>query len=244
MPFAMLNLGVLFTFSTLFTPSAARLLARGALPAVRDLYWQNAIWVSLLTFPVLAMTAGFARQFTVVTLGERYESSAVVLTVLSLGCYVNAVFGFNGLTVQLLERTRWILVANLVTLGFLVPATYLLVERLGAVGAAVSVLSTIVVHNLLKQAGLGFGAGIGLAERHHALVLLAVAALVGGLVALDQLSDPPLWLCLVLSALAWLALIWSTRRLLRLHEVFPEARRFLLTRWLVVDPSRRDSGRG
>ncbi len=245
MPFAMLNLGVLFTFSTLFTPSAARLFARGALSAVRDLYWSNAIWVALLTFPVLAMTSAFARQFTVVTLGERYESSAAVLTVLSLACYLNAVFGFNGLTVQILGRTRWILLANVVTLVFMVPVTYLLVGSFGAVGAAGAVLATVALHNLAKQSGLGFGGGIGMVQRGHGVVLLTIAALLAVLVAVSHLSDPPLWACLGFSMLAWLMLIAVVRRHLRLDEVFPEAANHLATRWLVAgSPSGWGSGRG
>jgi len=244
MPFAVLNLGVLFTFSTLFTPTASRLLARGELGEVRDLYWQNAIWISVLTFPVLAMTTAFSQQFTVVTLGTRYESSAVILTILSLACYVNAVFGFNGLTIQLLHRTRWIFAVNVVTLGVLVAMTYVLVDFFGARGAALSVLATLIVHNLLKQLGLGFGGGIGVVHRKHSLVLLVVGVFVIALVTIDSISHPPLWLCFLISGAAWLLLLGSTRRLLRLHEVFPEASRFMMTRWLVTptgDRSRRSA---
>jgi O-antigen/teichoic acid export membrane protein len=244
LPFALLNLGVLFTFSTLYTPTASRFLARGDLPALRHLYWQNAIWVSVLTFPVLAMTTAFAEQFTVVTLGKAYESSAGILTILSVGCYLNAVFGFNGLTIQLLHRIRWIVVANLVTLGVLVAVTFVLAALFGAVGAALAVLATFGVHNLLKQLGLGFGGGVGVVERHHNVVLLAVAALIAALVGVNTVADPPLWLCFVLSGAAWLLLLGATRRLLLLEEVFPEASRFALTRWLVSPAPQRSGARG
>jgi O-antigen/teichoic acid export membrane protein len=233
MPFAVLNLGVLFAFTTLFTPAASRLLARGELGHVRDLYWQNAIWISVLTFPVLAMTTAFSRQFTLFTLEARYESSAGILAILSVACYLNAVFGFNGLTIQLLHRTRWIVVVNILTLGVLVAVTYGLVHVLGVAGAALAALATIGVHNLLKQLGLGFGGGIGVVQRQHSLVLLAVAVLVACLVTVDRVAHPPLWLCLVVSSVAWLLLLAATRRVLRLEEVFPEASRFPLTRWLV-----------
>ena len=244
LPFALLNLGVLFTFSTLYTPTASRFVARDNVPALRHLYWQNAIWVSVLTFPVLAMTTAFAHQFTVVTLGSAYTSSAGILTILSVACYVNAVFGFNGLTIQLLDRTRWIVIANLLTLGVLVAVTYALAAWFGAIGAAVAVLATFAVHNLLKQLGLGFGGGVGVVERHHAVVLLTVTALIAALVAVNTVADPPLWLCFVLSSAAWLLLLATTRRLLLLQEVFPEASRFALTRWLVSPAPQRSGARG
>ncbi len=244
LPFALLNLGVLFSFSTLFTPAASRLLVRGERSEVRDLYWQNAIWVAVLTFPVLAMTTAFARQFTVATLGDRYASSALVLAVLSIGCYVNAVFGFNGITIQLLDRTRWILVVNVVTLGVLVTVAYVSVHLFGTLGAAVAVLVTLVTHNLLKQLGLGAGAGIGVVRRDHGLVLLAVVVLVLALAGLDALIRPPVWLCLPAAGLAWLLLLRATRGLVRFDEVFPEASRFAVTRWLTPAVGGRGRARG
>ena len=175
LPIAALNLGVLFSFTTLFAPSASRLYARESHQELRDLYWQNAIWVSVLTFPVLAVTTALAGPFTVFALGDRYASSAAVLAVLSVGYYINASWGFNGFTIQLIGRSRWVLVTNAVTLVVMVPTSVLLANLYGAIGGAVAVLVTLIVHNALKQAGLGFGGGIGIVHRAHARVLLQVA---------------------------------------------------------------------
>jgi O-antigen/teichoic acid export membrane protein len=233
MPFAVLNLGVMFTFGTLFTPSASRLLARHETAKVRDLYWQSAIWVAVLTFPILAVTTAYAAPFTAVTLGERYRASGEILAILSLGFYINAAFGFNGLSIQLLGRNRWILIANLLTLGFLMGATFPLVDKLGPQGAALAVLVTCVVHNILKQLGLGFGGGIGVWQRGHALVLVQVAVLVAGLLLFEIYLRPPLWLALISVTVVWLALLRLTRHRLRLHEVFPELRGYAVLRWLL-----------
>jgi O-antigen/teichoic acid export membrane protein len=243
MPFGLLNLGVLFAFTTLFTTSASRLAARRAHHDLHDLYWQSAIWVLVLTFPVLAVTTAFAAPFTTLTLGHRYEASAVVLTILSIGLYVNAALGFNGFTIQLLGRTRWILLANTLTLGALIASTHLLVGY-GAVGAAFAVLITLVVHNALKQLGLGFGAGIGVVQRGWLVVLLYVAVCLGVLFAIQLLFSPPVWAACACVSFVWLLLLRLTRHSLRLVEVFPEAGRYRFLTWLVhqrrPDPEHRN----
>jgi O-antigen/teichoic acid export membrane protein len=232
-PFAALNLVVLFSFTTLFTPAVSRLVARRAGPQVRDLYWQTATWIAVVTFPVLAVTTVFARPFVEFTLGGRYASSAPVLVILAAGYYVNAALGFNGLTVQILGRLRWVLFTNVVTVAVLVVASVALVRPYGAVGGAVAVLVTLVVHNVLKQAGLGFGAGVGVWQADHARVLLRVAVAIAGLALVAAAADVPLAAALLLVSVLWLALLRSTRHVLRVAQTFPEVGRFPLLRWLL-----------
>jgi O-antigen/teichoic acid export membrane protein len=241
LPFALLNLAVLFSFTTLYTPAASRALARGAIGEVRLLYWQNALWISVLTFPVLAMTTAFAQPLTVAALGARYESSSSVLAVLAIACYMNATLGFNGLTVQLLQRTAWILVANGVTLVVVVVASYGLVRLAGASGAALAVLLTVAVHNLLKQLGLGFGAGVGVVDRAHTMVQVGVGLLICGLGAIQAFVHPPLLACIFLSGVAWVVLLRASSRQLQLWQVFPEMAGWRPTAWLLGSPR---GGRG
>ena len=233
-PFAALNLVVMFSFTTLFTPAASRLAARGNRAEVSGLYWRTASWIAVLTFPVLAVTTAFAEPFTVVTIGERYASSAPLLAVLAVGYFVNSALGFNGLTVQILGRLRWVMLTNAVTLVTMVVATFVLVSRFGAPGAAVAVLTTLVVHNVLKQAGLGFGAGVGAWRRSHALVLLQIAALVVALWLATRLVELPLVASGVLVSVLWVVLIRRCRHILGLAETFPELTRWRGLRWLLA----------
>jgi hypothetical protein len=89
------------------------------------------------------------------------------------------------------------------------------------------------VHNILKQLGLGFGGGIGVWQPSHALVLAQVAVFVAGLLLLDVYLRPPPWLALTSVSLTWLVLLRVTRHRMRLHEVFPEVRRYTVLRWLL-----------
>jgi O-antigen/teichoic acid export membrane protein len=232
-PFAALNLVVMFSFATLFTPAAARLQARGNSRELRDLYWQSACWVAVLTFPILCLTTGLAQEVTVTAIGERYASSAVYLAFLAIGYYINAALGFNGITLQMLGRVRYLLFMNIGVLVWVVASSLLLIPRWGAAGAVGAILSTLIVHNLGKQAGLGFGAGIGIVDRRHGRILGAtvLSALVfnAALVALDV----PLAVGLVVVAFATVLLIWALGPALELSGTLPELERLPLIRWLL-----------
>jgi O-antigen/teichoic acid export membrane protein len=232
-PFAALNLVVMFSFTALFTPAVSRMVARRARQEVRQLYWLTATWIAVLTFPILAMTTVFARPLIVFTLGDRYASSAPVLVILSIGYYVNAALGFNGLTVQILGRLRWVLLTNITTIVVMVVATFVLVGRFVAVGGAMAVLATLVVHNLLKQAGLGFGAGVGLWEVGHARILVHVVVGTLALSLVASVVDVPVWLACLLVSVLWLTLTRRTRHVLRVAEIFPELGRLPVLRWLL-----------
>src|SRR5215217_3732394 len=62
---AVLNQGVTFTFSLLYTPILARLYARGDHAGLRDLYWRSTLWVQMLSFPLFVLTFSFASATTV-----------------------------------------------------------------------------------------------------------------------------------------------------------------------------------
>ena len=122
---------------------------------------------------------------------------------------------------------------NVVVLGWLVAANLLLVPRWGATGAVVAVVSTLVVHNVGKQAGLGFGAGIGIVDRRHGRVLAAiiVAALaVNGALAAVQ---TPLAVGVVVVALVTAFMIRALGPALELRGTMPELARLPIVRWLL-----------
>lgn len=232
-PFAALNQVVMFSFSTLFTPAAARLRASGNATALRALYWQSACWIAVLTFPVLCVTTALAHQVTVDTIGERYAGSAVYLALLSIGYYVNAAFGFNGITLQMLGRVRYVLVMNVVVLGWLVGANLLLVPRWGAMGAAVAVLSTVIVHNVGKQAGLGFGSGIGIVDRRHAGILAAIVVTAAVVNAVLLVVHMPLVVGLFVVAMVTAVMVRLLGPTLDLRGTLPELARLPIVRWLL-----------
>jgi O-antigen/teichoic acid export membrane protein len=232
-PLAALNLVVMLSFATLYMPAAARMLARGDEHGVSTLYWQSAAWIGVLTFPVLCVMTALAHQVTVTSIGERYADSSPYLVILSIGYFLNAALGFNGLTVQMLGRVRYVMGTNVVVLAWMFGANLLLVPRWGAGGAAVAVLSTLVVHNVAKQAGLGFGAPVGVVNRRHTVVLAQIVIAALAVNALMAALRPPLTVGLVVVALASALLVRIVGPSLELQDTLPELARIPVLRWVI-----------
>jgi O-antigen/teichoic acid export membrane protein len=232
-PIAALNLVVMFSFTTLFTPAAARLHARCDREGLRQLYWQSASWVAVLTFPVLCVTTALAKPVTVTAFGDRYSGSALYLAILSIGYYANAALGFNGVTVLMLGRLRYITFASVAVLIWMVGIDLLLIPPWGATGAVVAVLSSVVFHNVVKQIGLGFGAGIGIFNRRHTAVLALLIAVVVALNLVAMATGPSLAVGLVAVGLVTLMLLRAMGPTLDLAGMFPELARARILRWIL-----------
>lgn len=231
-PAAGLNQLVMSSFALLFTPVAARLYARRDRDGVRDLYWRTAIWMAVMSFPLFALTFSLADPVTEALYGSRYESSAPYLALLSFGYYFNTALGFNGLTLRIYGVIRYIVVINVLAAATNIALNLFLIPRFGALGAAIGTTLTLVIHNLLKQAGLRLGTGISIFEWVHLRVYLSIATTSLGLVFVSKVIDPPAIVQLVLAGVASLLVLGLNRHALQMAETFPELRRLPFARFL------------
>jgi O-antigen/teichoic acid export membrane protein len=233
MPAATLNQLVMSSFTLLFTPLAARMFARGDEEGINRLYWQTAIWIAVLSFPIFALTFSLAAPVTTTLFGERYADSAPYLALLSFAYYFNAALGFNGLTLKVFGRLRYIVSINtfvaLANLGI----NFLLIPRYGPLGAAIGTTSTLILHNFLKQAGLLLGTGVRLFRRADIGVYVSIAAAAGLILVLQLAISPPAFVGFIVAALASLFVVSYNRSALRAAETFPELRRFRIVRLIV-----------
>ena len=71
--------------------------------------------MAVFTFPVFALTGPLAPATTVALFGQRYANSAVILSILALGYYVNVILGFDTYTLQVCGRVRYLVVVNMFT---------------------------------------------------------------------------------------------------------------------------------
>jgi O-antigen/teichoic acid export membrane protein len=232
-PAARLNLLVMTSFTMLFTPLAARLFARGDRAGVHELYWRTAAWIAIFSFPVFALTFASADPLTIALFGQRYESSATILSLLSLGYYFNAALGFNGLTLRVYGLVRYTVIISVAAAVANVAINLLLIPAYGAVGAAVGTCVTLVLHNILKQAGLRKGTGISVFDPQHLRVYGAIALTAGVLLGLHLLLSPGLPLAVAMVAVGTLVLVAGTRDTLRVGDTFPELLRIPVLRRLV-----------
>jgi O-antigen/teichoic acid export membrane protein len=231
-PAAGLNQLVMTSFQLLFTPLAARMFARNDREGINNLYWQTAIWMAVIAFPIFAITFALAQPLTIALYTKSYADSATILALLSLGYYFSTALGFNGLTLKVFGKLRFIVVVNLLAAVVNVGINLLLIPRYGPLGAAIGTCGTMIAHNILKQAGLLLGTGINLFDRRYLKVYAVILASATGLLAIQQVTSSHLYVGLALTALVSLAVVLINRKSLAVEQTFPELLRFPLMRRL------------
>ncbi|MBS1964692.1 MAG: flippase [Chloroflexi bacterium SZAS-1] len=237
LPSAVLNQFVLQSFTILFTPIASRLFARDDYEGINNLYWQTAVWTSVLSFPIFALTFSMANPLTVILYGQKYASSAVLLALLSFGYYFNAALGFNGLTLKVYGRLRYIVIINILAAIINIAINLLLIPQYGALGAACGTCGTMVIHNLLKQAGLRFGTGIRLFDWKYVKVYASIIIAALGLLAFQWVlpqnyswKQPYIYISFAVTGAVALAVVALNRKSLNIEQTFPELLRIPLMR--------------
>ena len=234
-PAAQLNQLVFTSFALLFTPVAARYFARGDRRSINSLYWRTATWLAVFSFPIFALTFSLAGPLTVALYGERYQDSAVYLALLSIGYYFNVALGFNGLTLKVVGKIRYVVSLNLIAAVANVLINLLLIPRYGALGAAIGTSSTLILHNVLKQLGLRFGTGVAVFERTVVRVYVVIVAAAILLFILTLLVDLSLPAQLAVTAATALAVLLLNRQALQIADTFPMVSRLPGSRWLFGD---------
>jgi O-antigen/teichoic acid export membrane protein len=216
-PVARINLIVYQTFLILFMPLASQMFARKDQEGMNDLYRQTAIWIAVLTFPVFAVTSSLSKPLTMLFFGSRYEESALVLMLLSLGFYFSAALGFNGQSLRIFGKVRFIFVTDLLMAAVTICLSFALIPRYGALGAAISTTSTLMLQNVLYQIGVMYHTGAGWFSLAH-LKIYAIIAL--GWAALLLL--PPLSISFLVAAFVSVVVFLLSRKLMDVRRMFPE----------------------
>lgn len=232
-PTAKMNQMVLASFALLFTPAAARLFARGDREGINRLYWENAVWVAVVSFPIFALTFSLAGPVTVTVFESRYEESAVIMAMLSFGYFFNAATGQNGLTLKVLGKLRYIVVVDIFAAVLNLVLNLLLIPRYSAMGAAVGTMVTLIIFNIMKQAGLLLGTGISLFDREYVRVYVVLIAATVALLAMQLIFNPPVLVGVVMVGVISLAVLRLNRDVLNVGNMFPELLRIPGMRWLL-----------
>jgi O-antigen/teichoic acid export membrane protein len=227
LPVAKLNQVVFDSFRMLYVPTASRLFARGAKHEISQLYWQSSAWIAVLTFPIFLISFSLAKPTAVLLFGETYASSGTVLSLVALGMYLNAAFGFNTLTLRVLDRVRTIVKIDMAAALMALVLNLALVPRFGPLGGAVVILLVMIGQNFAYQAALLMAGQLGripgpVARIHCAVMSLAVALLV-----LQTTMSPPFGVGLVLALIATAGLWWTCLKTLQIRDHFPELDRLL-----------------
>jgi len=232
LPLARQNMVVLQNFTFLFTPLAARMFARDDYEGVNNLYWQTAIWIAVLSFPIFAVTFSISQPLTILLFGYRYANSAAILALLALGHYFNAALGFNGLTLRVFGKVRYIFIVDLISALANVGLNLLLIPLYGAMGAAVGICVMMIVQNIFYQFGLRAIDGLHLFQWRYLRVYLVIIMGSLSLWLVQVLLTPNMYISFVLAAMVSVIVIGVNRKELLITQMFPEIKRFPLLRYL------------
>jgi len=232
-PIAELNNIGFMSFTLLYMPLAARLFARSDYPGINDLYWKTAAWMSVLSFPIFAVTFSLAKPLTIFLYGARYAASGPVLALLSLASYFNVIVGFNLQTLKVIERLNYVIGASVVAaLANLVVST-VFIKLYGAIGAAAGSAATLIGYNLLLQAGLSPIANFRFLDRRYLSVYLTIALCTCGLFFVSSLTSMHFYVLLPLAVCVSFFVFAMTKKKLSVAETFPELLRLPFMRLIV-----------
>ena len=232
LPASHFNKLVMTSFALLYTPLAARLFAKKDFQGINHLYWKTAVWLGVLSFPLFALTFSMAKPLTVLLYETRYEQSWVYLQLISLGYYFNVVLGFNGLTLKVLGKVRYVVIINLIAVVINLILNLVLIPPFGALGAAIATSVGMIIHNILKQAGLRLASGISIFDRNYSsfYVVIVVSAL--ALFLFQFYVTQNIYILFPLAAVVSFFVLKLCQHQLNVEETFPELLKLPLIKYV------------
>lgn len=230
-PVADLNTVVIQSFAILFMPTMARLFAKGDQAGVDDLYWQSAIWISVISFPIFLVTFSLSQPLTLLFFGERYAQSGSIMALLAFGYYFNAALGYNADTLRVYGKLRYTVAIDFLAMLISLGLSLILIPRYGAIGAALGTCGTMVLYNIFNHIGLKFTTNINLFQWHYWKVYVSIILGTLGLTVLQNLLSLPIYVGLVFAGLISLIVLIINRNILNLEQTFPELLRFRLVQF-------------
>lgn len=232
LPLAHINTLVMASFGMLFTPSAARLFARRDFTGINNLYWQTAIWLAVLSFPIFSLTFIAAKQMTVLLYGEQYAASWMYLQIMSGAYFFHVLLGFNGLALKVLGKVRFVVIINLIAVIINIALNLYFIPKYGALGATIATAGSMLFHNMLKQWGL-MKAGIKVFKRQYVPFYLIIGTIICILFAIQFYLTDDIFILVPIIIITSLIIVRLSAKKLKIKETFPELGKIPLMRSLL-----------
>lgn len=233
LPAARINKMVMRSFALLFTPLVARLFAKENYAEINSLYWQTAIWMSVLSFPIFCITFSLAKPVTSLFYGARYEGSWIFLQILSFSYFLNVMLGFNSRTLTVLGKVQYIMKINFVIAIINLVGNLLLIPRFGALGATIATGGSMILLNIFKQVGLKSAAGIRFFDKQTLPVIYIIMISSIGLFFIQFYASLPIFVLIPLAIIASILIFKFCEKKLKVEETFPEILRLPLIKYLI-----------
>lgn len=213
---------VLANFAVLFIPAISRAFASENQGEIKQTCIDTQIWITLLSFPLFAISFGFADILTPFLFGQGYVSAGGVLAWIALGFYIRIVFGLALRTLKVLGHLRVVITIDVVTVIFALLVSLWLIPEYAAIGAAISACLTMVFHGLCNQIALYRLNRIGLWDIDSRKLYTSVAFSVMLLVFLRWMVEINPWVLGSVAVFLAGLLLAAFRHKLAIGRNFPE----------------------
>ena len=137
------------SFTPIFTPVVAGMTAMGERERAIATYGRLVQWMLWILLPSVAVMT-LAGNTILIILGRQFQQGAIWLDIVALACATNAFINL-GETVIMVQRPGLNFLNSLITCVVGSGATVLFILRLGALGAALGILTTYLVQGLVRN---------------------------------------------------------------------------------------------
>ncbi len=134
---------ILTTFSFMYLPTVSGFLANQDRTHWGEMNARVAHWSMLLSFPVFAVFFFFPAEIIQMVYGPQYAAAAPVLRLLAVAYFGHTMVGFTAVNLVAAGKTRAQLVILWTSLALNIGACYVLIPRVGVVGAALASLLSL-----------------------------------------------------------------------------------------------------
>lgn len=132
----------------MYVPLATQYFSKNMLSEVKNLYSSLSRWIFIFTIIPTFVFLLFPKQVLIIFFGERYISASFALTLLTGGFLVQVIFGPIVATLIALGKNKIILLANILGIVTNISLNFLLVPKLGIIGASYACLFAIILVNV------------------------------------------------------------------------------------------------
>ena len=134
----------------LYLPMITGLNESGKTDEIRRMYISVAKWATLITLPVALMLALDGAWVATLLFGDKYRDAGTMMMLMTIGMFVQTLFGPNGVTLIAMGESRFLLLSNIIGVGSSLLSSLLLIPAYGAIGGAVAIAVGMIISNIFR----------------------------------------------------------------------------------------------
>lgn len=163
--------------NSIFPTFISELFATGKMEQLREIYGAVTKWIIILTAPLVLSMLLYPTAI-LGFFGEEYVAGTSVLMILAVGYFIDAMVGSNGFMLSMTGRERVVLANNAAMAVLNIVMNFILIPRMGIVGAAMATAISVGIINVVKFIEVKVFMGIMPYDRSYIPVLLGIAVTV------------------------------------------------------------------